>query len=272
MPEVHFFKMQGAGNDFIVIDNFHYGLKLQQIIDAAPRLCNRRFGIGADGIMLLEKPQKPSVDFTMVYRNADGSDAGMCGNGSRCLAVFAARKGLGKKLRFNVHDATYEAEVDGDYAEISFPDVEAPIPVQSGDYQLLQVYTGTEHVVLLSEKQLLEDEEELHRRGIEIRTDSQFLPNGTNVNFLYRRHHDELKLQTFEKGVEGLTLACGTGAIASAVAAHHAYEKDRHQEYKIKVKGGNLRVSFNFDAKKNRYRKVVLKGPASIVFDGHVQI
>ncbi len=272
MPDVHFHKMQGAGNDFIVIDNFHYGLKLQQIIDAAPQICHRRFGIGADGIMLLEKPQKPGLNYTMIYRNADGSDASMCGNGARCLAAFASQKGLGNKLRFNVHEAIYEAEVDGKQVSVHFPDVEAPVKTESSGEQLLQIYTGTEHVVRFSDKHLLEDEDALRLLGKDIRQDEQFLPNGTNVNFLYRRHHNELLLQTFEKGVEGLTLACGTGAIASAVAAHHHFEKDRHEKYKIRVKGGNLTVSFNYDSRKERYRNIILKGPAIFVFDGHVKI
>ncbi len=273
MPNIHFYKMEGAGNDFIIIDNFEYGFSLEEIIQMTPKLCHRKFGVGADGLMALERPNKKGVDYTMVYRNADGSDAGMCGNGSRCLAVFASNRGFGRKMRFNVHDALYEASVDGEYAEITFPDVSSPHSINVDGQDLIQVYTGTEHVVRLSKKDELQDEDGLHSLGSSIRRKDEFLPNGTNVNFVYKQGEHDIHLQTYEKGVEGLTLACGTGAIASAIAAHHlAKEKDQSDYYKIKVKGGNLGVSFEFKHKSKTYKNVILKGPASFVFEGDVQI
>src|SRR5699024_6307176 len=118
-----FTKMQGAGNDFVIIDNRDYHLSKKRIIELAPELCDRKFGVGADGIMALLPAENSEIDYSMFYRNADGSDAGMCGNGARCLALYAWEKGLGTTFSFNVHDTVYQAEVipEKRHAIIHFP-------------------------------------------------------------------------------------------------------------------------------------------------------
>lgn len=128
MREITFYKMEGAGNDFVVIDNRDLQFTMKEIIDFTPELCDRRFGIGSDGLIALENPQVDGVDYTMIYRNADGSDAGMCGNGSRCLALFAAHHGFGVDQTFNVHKAIYNADVDlqNNLVSVGFPDVLEP--------------------------------------------------------------------------------------------------------------------------------------------------
>lgn len=265
--------MEGAGNDFVVIDNFDERFSLQEIIQLTPRLCDRKFGIGADGLMALNPPTQDGLDYTMIYRNADGSDAGMCGNGSRCLAVFASKKGLGTSLDFNVHDAVYHAEVSDEHAEISFPNVGLPKRIQLNDQELVQIYSGTEHVVKIAEKSLLANEDVLRDHGATIRLDDMFKPSGTNVNFVSVDSPECLQLQTFEKGVEDLTLACGTGAIAAAISSHFLYTPEEdNSEYDIQVKGGKLGVSFSFEASSGEYSDIVLKGPGRFVFEGNVEI
>lgn len=273
MSMINFHKMEGAGNDFVVIDNRESGLSMDEIISITPKLCDRKFGVGADGLLVLELPQIESVDYTMIYRNADGTDAGMCGNGSRCLALFAAHHGFQNKQKFNVHDGIYEAEIDKIEHQVSvlFPDVVAPKKLQINKKKYLQVYTGTEHVVSFEELERLEDEEDLIDEGGFIRNHPLLNPPGTNVNFVCIDDNESIYLQTFEKGVEGLTLACGTGALASAIATHFIQkEKGADFDYSIIVKGGTLGVSFKFDEKKNSYTQLILSGPANFVFTGSI--
>ena len=275
MNSLKFYKMQGAGNDFVVIDNRSMSLKINEIIALTPRLCDRRYGIGADGILDLEQPQIEGVDFTMVYRNADGSDAGMCGNGARCLAMFAAHHGMQSSLKFNVHDAIYTADVNKKEHLVSvyFPDVASPKRIKIGNNKLIQLYPGTEHVVCVVNKQRLEEDDYLIKTGRNLRYSEALHPTGSNVNFITLNSDSSISLQTYERGVENLTLACGTGAIASAIASHQltnikadTYSKTVH------VKGGQLNVRFKFDQSTNTYHQVALTGPAKFVYEGFIHI
>ena len=275
MTGIKFYKMEGAGNDFVIIDNRKTQFSLDEIIAFTPKLCDRRFGIGADGLIALENPQIDKVDYTMLYRNADGSDAGMCGNGSRCLALFATTHGFGTSLTFNVHDSIYSAEVDlnEQIVAVSFPDVQSPDSIQVKGNDLIQVYTGTEHVVKFVAANQLEDEELLIREGSEIRYDKSLNPPGTNVNFVCSRDNQSIELQTYERGVENLTLACGTGAIASAIATHFVLKPEgKLFNYSIKVKGGMLHVPFTFDEANAMYLNVKLVGAATFVFEGKIDV
>lgn len=276
MRELKFHKMEGAGNDFVVIDNRHLRFSMKEIIDFTPKLCDRRFGIGADGLIALESPQIDGVDYTMIYRNADGSDAGMCGNGSRCLALFAANHGFGSHQTFNVHKAIYNADVDLQNSSVSvgFPDVLEPENIQIENHQLIQVYTGTEHVVNFVDNDELNIESELITVGSMIRNHAQLNPPGSNVNFVCKKEETKIELQTYERGVEGLTLACGTGAIASAIATHYVNSKNENNnfDYIISVKGGVLNVSFNYDTENNTYKNIRLAGPANFVFEGKINV
>ncbi len=271
MEPIYFDKMEGAGNDFIVIDNRSNLFTLDEIIAFTPKLCDRRFGVGADGILVLENPKIPNVDYTMVYRNADGSDAGMCGNGSRCLALYAVTKGFDKTHTFNVHDAIYTAEVDVNQqqVQVSFPDIKVPSTLEISSQSLSKVYTGTEHVVKFVSPEMLENEKHLVEEGSSIRWHDFLNPPGTNVNFVHIIDSNSIKLQTYERGVENLTLACGTGAIASAIATHHKNELlDGNFIINVDVKGGQLQVLFEFDNSENIYKHTKLKGPAHFVFNG----
>ncbi len=177
---INFDKMEGAGNDFIVIDNRSNRFSLEEIITLTPKLCDRKFGIGADGVLVLENPKIPNVDYTMIYRNADGSDAGMCGNGSRCLALFAVTKGFNKQHSFNVHNAVYSAEVEitKQTVQVSFPDVEDPTEFTVLGHNLSQVYPETEHIVKFVTSEVLQNEDLLLNEGSSIRWDSTLNPPG----------------------------------------------------------------------------------------------
>ncbi len=262
--------MQGAGNDFVVFDNRQYGFLLNEIIAITPRLCHRRFGVGADGVLVLEPCDE--ADYRMIYRNADGSDAGMCGNGGRCIARFAVKNGFSEKHSFMVHNQKYEATVNGGDVRIKFP----VKPLPGDELSLFEcpavfVNSGTEHVVTWVESDLIHNEPELRRRGREIRNRTDLFPKGTNVNFIPDAESGfQLDMRTYERGVEDLTLACGTGALASAVTHHNRFRKDQsgHFSYEIHCSGGYLHTSFDYERETGTYTNLELKGPASFVFEG----
>lgn len=263
--------MQGAGNDFIVVDNRENLFSDETIVSLAPRLCDRRFGIGADGIMLLLQSDDPQIDYTMFYRNADGSDAGMCGNGARCLALFACNLGMGEHLVFNVHGKIYQAAVDPQKHKvtITFPMAVEVIEITIEGDDFLQVHAGTEHIVKQLSQNEMEDEDELVREGKRLRYHPKLDPPGTNVNFIHGTSDRKINLQTYERGVENLTLACGTGAIASALAWHHLqYHSTTQNHTDMVTKGGNLAVDFDFDEKQKTYHNIRLTGEAQFVFKG----
>ncbi|MDR8390397.1 diaminopimelate epimerase [Aliifodinibius sp. S!AR15-10] len=272
IDKIKFTKMQGAGNDFVVLDNRQYQFRMKDLIQMAPKLCDRKFGIGADGLLVLSNPQIDGLDYTMIYRNADGSDAGMCGNGARCLALFASRSGFDTDQRFNVHDNIYRAKVrSNDEVEVSFPIKTQIQKINLDDQSLYQVYTGTEHVVKQEHKEdKLNNENDLRKEGRHFRLHDHFQPIGTNVNFIYGSGEKELRIQTYERGVEDLTLACGTGAIASALVWHNIQHQNREakSEYTVKAKGGKLSVEFAYNPTTNTYSDIKLKGKVHFVFTG----
>ncbi|MBO6620761.1 MAG: diaminopimelate epimerase [Balneola sp.] len=275
MTGIKFYKMEGAGNDFVVIDNRELQFSIEEIIAFTPVICSRRFGIGADGLIALENPQIDGADYTMIYRNADGSDAGMCGNGSRCLALFAATHGFDSSQSFNVHGSIYKAEVDlkNNSVSVRFPDVSLPVNIKINEHELIQVYTGTEHVANFVASDQLDKESELVSTGSALRNHNSLNPPGSNVNFVCKTDQSAIRLQTYERGVEGLTLACGTGAIASAIATHFSSQSNLiNNNYLVRVAGGDLNVSFKYDADKSVYTNIELSGPANFVFEGKINV
>lgn len=266
---ITFTKMQGAGNDFVVLDNRSKSISKEQLIDLAPQICDRKYGVGSDGILVLMPPEKDSVDYTMFFRNPDGSDAGMCGNGARCIALFAHSVSFGRKQKFNVHEAIYGAEIiDDETVCVSFP-METSIEEKEIDGQkLYQVYTGTEHIVMTHDKDTLNQEDYLREEGRLLRYHDQFQPIGTNVNFICGIDKSQLNLQTYERGVEDLTLACGTGAIAAALVWHYLQDQNPGRKLTVKTKGGMLSVYFSFDSSTQTYSNIKLEGPAHFVFEG----
>lgn len=267
---IPFTKMQGAGNDFVILDNRSAKYSKETIADLAPLMCHRKFGVGADGIMALLPAELEEVDYTMFYLNPDGSDAGMCGNGGRCMALFACSLGFPPQHRFNVHDRTYEAEVKGHTVRLGFPIHTAIETLQVDGRSLFSVHTGTEHIVTRMGKTILDDEEFLRKEGRGLRYHHRFEPKGTNVNFIWGDHPDRLLLQTYERGVEDLTLACGTGAIASALVWHHLndYPASGPHRFTVETKGGELTVYFSYHPNEERYAHIKLQGPAQFVFTG----
>lgn len=266
---INFTKMQGAGNDFVLFDNRTLKMSEEELARLAPSICNRKFGVGSDGIIALQFDETKKADLEMLYKNPDGSDAGMCGNGARCFSAFAETLGSPNKFTFRVHDKVYKANVKKESVIIEFPLETTVKELTVANEGLLNVYTNTEHVVCSVQTHELKNEQELTNQGRFLRNHPDFQPIGTNVNFIAGTDDQNLSLQTYERGVEDLTLACGTGAIASALAWHHLQQADGGDYlYNVKVKGGTLLVHFTFQKEEETYTNIKLEGPAAFVFDG----
>ena len=257
---VNFYKYHGAGNDFVVIDNrLNIFFPAPEVVN---RLCHRRFGIGADGMLLLEN--SGTNDFSMRYFNSDGNEGSMCGNGGRCIAAFAYEQmNLKENISFMAVDGRHEAEILKSEQGISLvrlkmADVHG---VEQGDgYYFLD--TGSPHYVAFVDD--AENTDVVHL-GRKIRYSPQF-PEGTNVDFAEIRGK-RLFVRTYERGVEDETLSCGTGVTASAIAAFFALPQP---SYEINTRGGNLKVSFAKD--KEKFVDVWLEGPAACVFSGQIKL
>ncbi|MDA3952813.1 MAG: diaminopimelate epimerase [Bacteroidales bacterium] len=255
-----FRKYQGAGNDFIIIDNRSDKIKLTEA--QICRLCDRRFGIGADGLMLLENHS--DFDFKMFYFNSDGKESTMCGNGGRCLAAFA------KSLNIVTKDANFIA-TDGPHKAI-VNDINS-VSLQMKDVDDLRIVntnyfidTGSPHYVTFRDDISNID---VYKRGKEIRNSGVFAPKGTNVNFV-EIQGEKLFVRTYERGVEDETLACGTGVTAAAISASFYTDNDKNS-YDIITKGGNLKVSFK-KQNDNTFTDIWLTGSATFVFKGEIDI
>lgn len=255
--KIHFYKYHGAGNDFILIDN--RGLTFDaDNISLTALMCDRRFGIGADGLMLLQN--HPPYDFEMRYFNSDGREASMCGNGGRCIVAFARSLGLvGNTTRFLAVDGPHEALLETDNkVNLRMSDVEK-IETIGQDFFL---NTGSPHYVRFMEDLSTLD---VFQEGRKIRYSDRFKPGGTNVNFVMQ-HDNHLTVYTYERGVEDETLACGTGITASALCAGYKMGINKGN-FHISAKGGNLQVSFEQSG--GVFTDIWLKGPARFVFEGN---
>jgi diaminopimelate epimerase len=269
---MHFYKLQGAGNDFVVIDCRDNQHSLNELIQLTPHVCNRRFGVGADGVMALFPPQQDSEAYTMIYRNADGSDAGMCGNGGRCIAKLAVHLGIDPKHAFRVHQSVYQAEVKSDSVLLNFPAEPTIIPVSDETYgTIYQIHTGTEHIVVYLKEDAFADADLLKRAGKTLRFDSRFGSKGTNVNFILSEIGRPMKIKTYERGVEDLTLACGTGTIAAAIV-HHYVGNLQEEVCCVPVQNTGGQLIVHFEKSEARYTNLALEGPAEIVFKGVIRV
>lgn len=256
---INFQKYQGAGNDFIIIDN------RTTLYDFPPqiveRLCHRKFGIGADGLMLLEDCR--GYDFRMRYFNADGYEASLCGNGSRCIVDFARQLGLFSLSAFFIaSDGVHEGEITPKGIRVKMQDVQG-ITIGKDFYFL---NTGSPHYVKLVEDAFQID---VFNAGRTIRYSSSFQPEGTNVNFITPASAC-IRVATYERGVENETLACGTGCVASALTVAFI-ENTSSGTYRMETKGGILDVSFRRTAK-DIFTDIWLEGPAEKVFSGEIEI
>jgi len=257
--DLEFYKYQGAGNDFIIINNSSniFDKKNTQYIK---QLCNRRFGIGADGLITLEKSVK--YDFKMHYFNADGKESTMCGNGGRCIVAFAKKlKIIKNKTIFEAIDGIHHAEIIDNLINLQMIDVD--FIVENKDFVFLN--TGSPHHVSF-QKEI--DNLNVKEEGSKIRYGKPYGKEGTNVNFVEQIAENIFKVRTYERGVEDETLACGTGVTAVAIAAFQANKTKSNPIY-LKTLGDMLEVSF--ENNDNKYHHVFLKGPATFVFKGLIK-
>ncbi len=260
MKNIEFYKYQGTGNDFVLVDNRKgsFDGDNNELIAA---LCHRRFGIGADGLMLLEASDKNS--FTMRYYNSDGGEATMCGNGGRCIAAFAVHRGVVPEnayFSFDAVDGVHEAFVDGDMVSLKMIDVPGYEEKQDG----LFLDTGSPHFIKFVDNP---DAVDVFNEGSFWRNHDVFAPGGTNVNFVGNPDGKEVAMRTFERGVEDETWSCGTGAVASAIATY--IRSGAGKCFDMKVPGGKLTVNFDV-VESGGFENVWLKGPAKYVFSGQI--
>ena len=265
-----FTKMNGAGNDFIFIDNRAQQIRLttEQVV----RLCHRQRGVGADGLMLLIPCASGRADWAWDFYNSDGSRAEMCGNGARCFARYIQRRaGAQQHLTFETIAGVITARFDGERVTVNLT---SPKDLRLGEKVLLStgketihsLNTGVPHAVLFVPDA---DQAMVQSLGQEIRRHAHFAPKGTNVNFVQLLGPNHIRVRTYERGVEGETLACGTGVTASALIAArvHGFQSP----VKVQVQGGDtLEVSFKEEP--GSFADVWLKGPADFCFDGRIEI
>ena len=253
-----FYKYQGTGNDFIIIDN------RQDIFDKSntklvAQLCDRRFGIGADGLILLENDT--TTDFKMVYYNSDGNQSTMCGNGGRCLVAFAKEIGvIQDKAIFRAIDGVHRAEIDNGIVKLQMQNVTKVEDHQSHVF----LDTGSPHHV---EIRSTINDIDIKTEGSKIRYGAPYNEEGSNVNFVEKVDESTFLVRTYERGVEGETFSCGTGVTAVGIAMNYIGETEKNL-VNLKTKGGNLKVSFT--RTNDEFKEVWLIGPATMVFKGEI--
>jgi diaminopimelate epimerase len=268
---IRFWKLEGAGNDFLGLDGRLGGFKLnrKKITD----LCDRRRGVGADGVLVVEKPKRRGADFRMRYYNSDGGEAEMCGNGARCFALLA-RAVSGRKgnvLRIQTQAGLVTLQIRGQEVQVSMTE---PTKLRLGKKVVVAgrklaidfLNTGVPHAVMFVRSVRSVDVAQLGRA---IRYHSAFAPSGTNVNFVEIGRGNRIHVRTYERGVEGETLACGTGVVASSILSN--LRRGLRSPILVTTRGGDhLRVGFSMV--NGQARKVTLQGPARIVYTGVIHV
>jgi len=252
-----FYKYQGTGNDFVMIDNRAKSFPKENT-SIISQLCHRHFGVGADGVILIENDA--TFDFKMIYFNADGSQT-FCGNGGRCAVAFAKHlEIIDSKTKFIAVDGEHLAEIENGIVSLKMIDVDE---IEVKDNSVF-AYTGTQHHVELVNSL---DSFPVFEKGKEIRY--SYNDPGSNVNFVEQITDSKFRVRTYEKGVENETLACGTGVTAVAIAMHKT-GKTTNNLISLPVEGGDLEVSFTEE--NGVYTNVYLKGPAQFVFSGKISL
>ena len=254
---MEFYKYQGTGNDFILIDNRDQQFPKNQ--PTIERLCDRRFGIGGDGLILLEHDN--ASDFRMVYYNSDGNESTMCGNGGRCIVAFAHFLNVfDKKTSFYAIDGLHEAEIDGNSVKLKMINV-SEINKDGSNFVL---NTGSPHFV-----QYVSDLKNLdvYKEGYAVRNSNTYKKEGINVNFVEKIGNSDLFVRTYERGVEDETFSCGTGATAAALSL---MSEENTNEVAIQVLGGKLKVYAEKDG--DSFQNIWLEGPADQVFKGKISL
>ena len=264
-----FTKMNGAGNDFVLIDNRLRKLKLNRLQVA--RLCDRHRGVGADGLILLVPCSSGKADWAWEFYNSDGSVGEMCGNGSRCFAKFVQKVvGLKRDFTFETEAGVIAAQFQGDRVTVNLTspgdlNLNDRVSLASGYQTLHSINTGVPHAVLFVTDA---DKAMVMQLGPEIRRHPRFAPKGTNVNFVQVLGPAHIRVRTYERGVEGETLACGTGVTASALIASriHGFSSP----VKVDVQGGD-QLEVSFAPVNGGFGEVRLTGPAEFVFEGRIE-
>ncbi|MES2431507.1 MAG: diaminopimelate epimerase [Bacteroidota bacterium] len=258
---IQFFKYQGTGNDFIIINNLSNEVS-ELTTKQVNFLCDRRFGIGADGLMLLSK--KEGYDFEMIYYNADGNESSMCGNGGRCLVKFAQHQGINKiDYHFIAIDGDHEAKIDNaGIVSLKMKNVDTV----SAHNSHAVLNTGSPHYVKFSSN--VEDLDVVEE-GRHVRYSKEFITQGINVNFVETIDDGTIYVRTYERGVENETLSCGTGVTAAALVSAH--NDKGFNEVKVKTPGGSLSVEFT-KIDDSHFEDIWLSGPAEFVYSGEIEI
>ncbi len=270
MQKIPFYKMSGAGNDFIIIDNRNGVVAAADLPGFVRRVCRRKMSVGADGLFLLEASGR--ADFRWQFFNSDGSVAEMCGNGARCAARFAWLTGMtGSELSFETLAGIIKASVKDDQVSIRMTDAEdlvldAGLPLSSGDLTYSGVNTGVPHVVL--EVDDIENAD-VFNLGREIRRHPQFAPAGTNVNFIAPLENGLYAIRTYERGVEDETLACGTGNVAAALVLAAKYGLP--SPVALKTRSNSL-LKVHFVRSADHWSEVLLEGDARVVYVGEMGV
>ncbi len=266
MDQVPFAKMSGSGNDFILIDNRFRVLQESKLAAFIAGVCRRRLSAGADGVILIEASE--TADFRWRFFNSDASPAEMCGNGARCAARFAFLQGIcGARLRFETGAGRVEAQVEGMRVKVKMPDpqdlrLDLRVDLASGPLAVSSVNTGVPHAVVLTDGVEGVDVAGL---GREIRFHPQFAPAGTNADFICTESSGGIAIRTYERGVEGETLACGTGAVAGALVA--AGKLGLGSPVSVRTAGGE-RLTVYFENRSGDYRNVHQEGDARLIYTG----
>ncbi len=262
--------MNGAGNDFIMLDNRNLELSLDE--GQINRLCDRHRGIGADGLIIAE-PSAEEGTLRMRYYNSDGREAEMCGNGARCFARYVDRVAVleGKPLSFQTMAGPAAAKFQDDQVQLQLSEpfdlvMDTKVEIQGQLHTVHSINTGVPHAVIIVENI---DDSGVRDLGAAVRHHEHFQPSGTNVNFLTVQNPNEISIRTYERGVEDETLACGTGMVACAII--HDQLTGCGAPINVHVKGGDtLKVEWQLDGMS--HHRVMLTGPAEFVFDGKINV
>jgi diaminopimelate epimerase len=267
---IPFYKYQGTGNDFILVDDRELIFPNDQVKLVAS-LCDRRFGIGADGLILLQPHADQS--FYMKYYNADGKESSMCGNGGRCIAAFAAQMGVAvETTKFMAIDGLHEAVIGPEENSSRFVKLKmvAVDTIQSRGGKTFVLNTGSPHYVQFIEDNLIEKDIVLDAK--KIRYNEEFAAQGINVNFVSIINEMSISVRTYERGVEDETLSCGTGVTAAALSLAVLKKlPSGHYIISVKVMGGELKVSYDYDKEDQTFNNIWLQGPATFVFEGSIE-
>jgi diaminopimelate epimerase len=268
MKKIEFYKMSGSGNDFIVIDNRNNIVDESDLSNFIVNVCRRKMSVGADGVILVQNTG--NADFKWRFFNSDGSVAEMCGNGARCVARFAYLNNIaGSTMSFETLAGLVKAEVIEERVKVKMTDpfdleTDDSIELKNGLASISSINTGVPHVVMVKNSI---DDIDIVKIGREIRYHDRFSPAGTNVNFACHVKDNTIAIRTYERGVEDETLACGTGAVASAIVMAHKMKLDA--PLSVLTRGGGY-LSISFKEKEGQYYDIYLEGDARIIYKAHL--